>query len=164
MQSVFIRRYSKIFKRAKIFGVFTLLFVVLGLLVIVFLKTQVYQSVEDHYEPTISLNEVDNLSNTEIVEKLFTIYLEHYKDKPIFNDQRIKDYKFIGTSERYAVADGIAFSVTYSIQQHLWNDYWEIGNGQVKDGMVEKFRYVSLVKEKDQFRLKLMGIEPPIPK
>ena len=137
-----------------------ILFAVLSLFTILFLKTQVYQSDNEYYEPTISLNEVDNLSNTEIVEKLFIIYLEHYKEKPIFNDQRIKDYKFIGTTERYAVVDGVAFSVTYSIQQHFWNEYWEIG-GQAVDGMVKKFRYVSLIKEKDQFRLKIMGLEPP---
>lgn len=88
------------------------------------------------------------------------MYLEHYKDKPIFNDQRIEDYKFIGTTERRTVANGIAFSVTYSIQQHFWNDYWEIG-GYEKDGIVRHFVFVCLTKEKDQFRLKITGTAPP---
>lgn len=47
---------------------------VLSLLAIAFLKMQVYKTADDHYKPTISLSEVDNLSNTEIVEKLFTMY------------------------------------------------------------------------------------------
>ena len=135
----------------------------LSLFAIIFLKTQVYQTVNDHYKPTIALNEVADLSNTEIVEKLFTMYMEHYKDKPVFNNQRIKDYKFIGTTERCAVANGTAFSVTYSIQQHFWNDYWEMG-GYEKDGMVRHFVFVCLTKEKDQFRLEITGTAPPIPK
>lgn len=134
-----------------------ILFAVLGL---VFLKTQIYTTFE-HYEPTISLNEVVDLSNTEIVEKLLIRYLEHYKDKPIFDEQRIKEYKLIGASEKYAVAEGTAFFVTYSFQQHFWNDYWGIGNHQTTDGMIKRSRYVSLIKEKDQFRLKIMGLEPP---
>ena len=141
------------------------LFAVLSLLAIVFLKTQVYKSVDDYYEATISLNEVAELSNTEIVEKLLTMYMEHYKHKPIFNDQRIKYYTIIKVSElKYAVADGTAFMVEYLIQQHFWNEYWEVGGGKAIDGMVEKLVFVSLIKEKDQFRLKINGTIPPEPK
>ena len=136
-----------------------MLFAVFGL---VFLKTQVYTTFE-HYEPTISLNEVIGLSNTEIVERLFTRYLEHYKDKPIFDEQRIKDYKIIAVSEVTYETDGIMFEVLYSIRQHFWNEYWEIGVHK-EDGMAKSHIYVSLIKEKDQFSLKLMGGFPPIPK
>ena len=136
-----------------------MLFAVLGL---VFLKTQVYTTFE-HYEPTISLNEVVDLSNTEIVEKLFVRYLEHYKDKPIFDGQRIKDYKIIAVSEVTYATDGIMLVVLFSIRQHFWNAYWEIGVHE-EDGMVTNHIFVSLIKEKDQFSLKLMGGLPPIPK
>jgi hypothetical protein len=87
------------------------------------------------------------------------MYLEHYKDKPIFNDQNIEDYKLIGTTPiKYAVADGTAFSVSYLIQQHFWNEYWGIGSsGQEKDGMTRQMVFVSLIKEKEQFRLKVKG-------
>jgi hypothetical protein len=87
------------------------------------------------------LNEVVDLSNTEIVEKLFIRYLEHYKDKPIFDEQRIKDYKVIGTSQKYDIADGAAFSVSYLVEQHFWNEYWEIG-GHAEGGMVRHFVFV----------------------
>ncbi|WP_199883975.1 hypothetical protein [Anaerosinus massiliensis] len=140
-----------------------ILFAVLSLLAIFFLKTQVYQSVDDHFESKISLSKVNNLSNTEIVEKLFTMYLEHYKGKSIFDNQRIKDYKNIKVTEEKYVTDGTAFSVSYLVQQHFWNEYWEVG-GKAKDGMIRQFVFVSLIKEKDQFRLKLNGTAPPIPK
>ena len=141
----------------------TILFVVLGSLVIVFLKTQVYRSTDDHYKPIISLNEVVDLSNTEIVEKLFTMYMEHYKDKPIFDEQRIKEYKLIGVSEVKYITDGTAFSVSYLVEQHFWNEYWEIG-GHAEDGMVRHFVFVCLTKEKDHFIMTDMGTAPPIPK
>jgi hypothetical protein len=134
-----------------------MLFAVLGL---VFLKTQVYTTFE-HYEPTISLNEVIGLSNTEIVEKLFIRYLEHYKDKPIFDDQRIKEYKFVGSSEKFAAEEGTVFFLTYSFKQHFWNDSPGVPGHRTSDGMLTTSRYVSLIKEKDQFRLKIMGLEPP---
>jgi len=136
-----------------------ILFAVLGL---VFLKMQVYKTVEQ-YEPTISLNEVVDLSNTEIVDKLFVRYLEHYKDKPLFDEQRIKDYKIIAVSEVKYATDGIMLEVLYSIRQHFWNAYWDIGIHE-EDGMVTNHIYVSLIKEKDQFSLKLMGGLPPTPK
>jgi hypothetical protein len=143
---------------------FSIIFTGLGLLAIIFLKEHVYpQSTFDHFEATISLNEVDNLSNTEIVEKLFTMYLEHYKDKPIFDEQRIKDYKDIQVEEEKYVTDGTAFSVSYLVKQHLWNVYWEIG-GKEKGGMVEQFVFVTLNIEKEQFRMEVNGTSPPIPK
>lgn len=122
-----------------------------------------YNTIDNFHEPTIFLNEVTDLSNTEIVEKLFTIYLEHYKDKPILDEQRIKVYKYIGASEKYAIAEGEVFFVTYSFEQHFWNEYWEIGGHQTTDGMTQKSRYVVLIKEKDQFRLDIHGIDPPTP-
>lgn len=109
---------------------FIIFFIAVSLLAVIFLKTQIYPTVVDRYEPTISANEVDNVSNTEIVEKLLTLYLEHYKAKPIFDDQRIKSYKNI--SARVAkgtasVAGRAAFIVSYEIQQHFWNEYWQLG-------------------------------------
>jgi len=134
-----------------------MLFAVLGL---IFLKTQVYTTFE-HYEPTISLNEAIDLSNSEIVEKLFIRYLEHYKDKPIFDDQRIKEYKFVGSSEKFAAEEGTVFFVTYSFQQHFWNDSPGVAGHRTADGMLTTSRFVILIKEKDQFRLHITSLEPP---
>jgi hypothetical protein len=140
-----------------------MLFIGLGLFTIIFLKVQ-YEGPDEYYEPTISLNQVGKLSNVEIVEKLFTMYLEHYKAKPIFYNQRIKDYTVKNVSEVDYVTDGTAFSVSYLVKQHLWNDGWEIGSRYSEGGMVKKFVYVSLIKEKEQFKLKIKGLEPPDPK
>lgn len=131
------------------------------MLSLVFLKTQVYNTVDNFHKPTISINEVDNLSNTEIVEKLFTMYMEHYKDKSIFDGQRIKDYKNIKANEEYAVVDGTAFFVTYSFEQHFWNEYWETCGHLATDGTMKSACYVILVKEQNQFRLDIKGLEPP---
>ena len=149
----------KFFKKVFLIG----FVMMLAVPILYFLKPQVYKTVEDHYKPTIALNEVVDLSSTEIVEKLFIRYLEHYKDKPIFDEQRIKDYKIIAVSEVTYETDGIMFEVLYSIRQHFWNEYWEIGVHK-EDGMAKTHIYVSLIKEKDQFRLKLMGGLPPTPK
>ncbi len=54
-----------------------------------------------------------------------TLYLEHYKAKPVFDDQKIKAYKNIearvakGTE---SVSGKTAFIVSYEVQQHFWND------------------------------------------
>lgn len=155
-----IKEENKIIKVIRI-SLFIILFTVLSLLAIVFLKIQ-YETNNESYELTISLNEAVGLSNTEIVEQLLTQYFEHYKDKPLFNNQRIKEYKITHVSEVSYVADGRAFTIEYLIQQHFWNDYWEIGGSRhEKNGMLEKLRYVRLNKEKDQFRLQVMGLEPP---
>ncbi|WP_144408464.1 hypothetical protein [Pelosinus fermentans] len=147
---------------------FIIVFATVSLLVIIFLKTQIYQSINDRYEPTISVNEVDNLSNTEIVEKLLTLYLEHYKAKPVFDDQKIKAYKNIearvakGTE---SVAGRTAFIVSYEVQQHFWNEYWQLGGGRTlkEGGRAVILHYAILMKENDHFRLKMKGLEPPTP-
>ena len=142
-------------------GLFIILFAVLSLLAIIFLKMQ-YETANEYYEPTISLSEAVGLSNTEIVEQLLTQYFEHYKGKPLFNNQRIKEYKITHVSEVSYVTDGTAFTIGYLIQQHFWNEYWEIGGSRHEEnGMLKKFRYVRLNKEKDQFRLQVMGLELP---
>jgi hypothetical protein len=151
----------ELFKKAIRFVLFTILFIVVSLII---LKSP-YPS-NDRYEPTISINEVENLSNTEIVEKLLIMYLEHYKAKPIFDDQRIKDCKIIDVEELYAVDGGIGYKLEYLVGQHFWNDYWE-KNRRMKDGMAKEYRFAKLIKEEDQFKLKLLGtapLHPPHPK
>jgi hypothetical protein len=147
------------FKKAIRFVLFTILLLVASLIILKFAYLN-----NDRYEPTISINETEDLSNTEIAEKLLIMYLEHYKAKPEFDNQKIKYYKIEGVKENYAAEEGgIAFSVSYLIKQQFWNDYWDF-SGYTKDDMEKHFHFVTLVKEKDQFRLEIWGLEPPTPK
>lgn len=134
-----------------------------GVGALMLLKTTIYPRVNDHYEPSIAVNEAENLSDVDTVNKLLTLYLDHYKQKPLFDDQRIKDYNHIGVSKLEYTGKGgeEAFLVHYRVCQHVWNDYWELGL-QEREGMFEQCHFVLLIKENGQFRLKILGLEPPV--
>lgn len=109
------------------------------------------------FEPTISLNEVNNLPDTEIVKKLFIMDLEHCKDRSIFSDIKIFDYKDVEVRKVNYPKDDSIYSVVYSVRS--FSPYWEAGNGHIDSygWILNKFTYVHLIKDNELFRLKYRG-------
>jgi len=138
---------------------FILLFILIFVGLLTAIKNMQIVKVVEVLEPTIFLNEANDLSDAEIVNNLFIMYLEHYKAESILNDKRIIDYKDIKVREVTGLNYKAVFVVSYSVQQHFWSSYWTAGNGYVEDNgwILRKSYYVSLIKEKEQFRMKIIG-------
>lgn len=116
------------------------------------------------FEPTIAQNEAGKLTDKEIAEKLFSMYLEHYKNPSRSDGVRLNAYKNISVREVDKVSDDLIpfkpiYHVSYSVQTCSKQSNWCAGNGEISDDnwIIGKSLFVRLAKEKELYRLVLIG-------
>ncbi|WP_371366355.1 hypothetical protein SRRS_07480 [Sporomusa rhizae] len=139
-------------KRGKKFSVLLFVLVLAGIIL-----NGSGSTTDEAFKPIISLNEVNDLPDTEIVEKLFIMDLEHCKDRSIFSDIKIFDYKDVEVRKVNYPKDDSIYSVVYSVRS--FSPYWEAGNGHIDSfgWILNKSIYVRLIKDNEQLRLKYIG-------
>ncbi|VBB09181.1 Hypothetical protein LUCI_4467, partial [Lucifera butyrica] len=112
------------------------------------------------FEPRVSLSEVNGLSDTDVVNRLFILYLDHFKEKSIFNGEKIVAYKDVKARKvPHVNGYGDLYSVSYSVQETFWGSYWEAGNGHIAEDswILGKSFVVELTKENGEAKLRIIG-------
>lgn len=92
------------------------------------------------------------MTDKEIVYTIVKQELSYYKNKSLFANGKIFDYKDI------SVYSPTIYSVVFSIQSGD-DDFWVPGNGSIQENnwIINKSNYMQLIKEKDYYRLISIG-------
>ena len=96
------------------------------------------------------------MTDKEIVYIIVKQELSYHKNKSLFANGKIFDYKDISV---YSVPnEPTIYSVVFSIQSGD-DDFWLPGNGtkQENNWIINKSNYMQLIKEKDYYRLISIG-------
>lgn len=104
------------------------------------------------YPDTLPIKETIHMTDKEIVYTIVKQELSYHKNKSLFANGKIFDYKDISV---YSVPnEPTIYSVVFSIQSGD-DDFWLPGNGtkQENNWIINKSNYMQLIKEKDYYRL-----------
>ncbi len=109
----------------------------------------------DSFPDRLPIENAQNLSDTEIVHRIFEQEMEYAKSKPFFIPGNISEYKDIKVHTVPQKTD--IFSVVYSVR--TTDDVWHAGNGTIQNDfwIINKFAYMRLVKEGNYYRLISIG-------
>jgi len=119
------------------------------------------QSSEQIIDDKLSVIQASHLSDKEIVDILIHKKLESYKNKRLFNKDKILDYEIHHISEPVktiepTTSQNIYFNISYSLK--VINSYWEAGNGFTKGLWIkDKSDYYELKKNNDEYTLEYVG-------
>ncbi len=110
---------------------------------------------DNSFPDKLSIEEAQNLSDTEIVQHIFEQEMEYAKSKPFFVPGNISEYKDIKVHT--VPQETNIFGVLYSVR--TTDNIWHAGNGTVQDDfwVINKFAYMRLIKEGNYYRLISIG-------
>jgi hypothetical protein len=111
------------------------------------------------FEPSIALSEVNGLSDTEVVNRLYSAYLDHFKAKPFYDNFKLTDYKDIHARKlknHINGYEGDLFYVNFAVKQGLFA-YWDVNTRGIKDGWIHGGYYVELTKANGKAKLRVLG-------
>jgi hypothetical protein len=120
----------------------------------------------DVFSPTIP---VEDISNEQIIQRLFEAYMDHYTSPELGGGCRLESYQI----EKVQLDDRIAFlaneqnvdfvgTILFSVQLKEVPSNWVAGNGALaSDGwIIHKFLIVGVSRVNDMYGLKLIGTGP----
>lgn len=121
------------------------------------------------FTASLPIQGTEKFSQVEISQKLFEIYLGHYKSPHLGGECRLEDFKvenvkgdnrisFLAQEQKVDFVN----TIEYSVQVKEAPTGWLAGNGEMApDGwIVHKFLIIGVTKVNDQYVLKLIGTGP----